>query len=289
MSTVGFLGLGSMGGGMARRLLDAGHDLIVWNRSPAAADDLVAAGARLAGHPAEALAADVSFSMLANDAAVESVFDDATIAGMTGRTHVMMASIGPALADRLDAAFTAAGATYVSAPVLGRPAVAAAGQLNIMAAGPVAAVDAVEPYLAAMGKRTWRLGEKPSIANAVKAAVNYNIIHALQAIGETVAMTERLGVDPALFTELLSSTIFGGVVYTTYGDLIARSDYENPGFHITLGRKDLALAQEVADATGVTPATMPALTEVFEIALAHEELKNYGWEAIAEVSRRDLG
>ena len=289
MSTVGFLGLGSMGGGMARRLLDAGHDLIVWNRSPAAADELVAAGARLAGHPAEALAADVSFSMLANDAAVESVFDEATIAGMTGRTHVMMASIGPALADRLDAAFTAAGATYVSAPVLGRPAVAAAGQLNIMAAGPVAAVDAVEPYLAAMGKRTWRLGEKPSIANAVKAAVNYNIIHALQAIGETVAMTERLGVDPALFTELLSSTIFGGVVYTTYGDLIARSDYENPGFHITLGRKDLALAQEVADATGVTPATMPALTEVFEIALAHEELKNYGWEAIAEVSRRDLG
>ena len=195
MSTVGFLGLGSMGGGMARRLLDAGHDLIVWNRSPAAAEDLVAAGARLAGHPAEALAADVSFSMLANDAAVESVFDEATIAGMTGRTHVMMASIGPALADRLDAAFTAAGATYVSAPVLGRPAVAAAGQLNIMAAGPVAAVDAVEPYLAAMGKRTWRLGEKPSIANAVKAAVNYNIIHALQAIGETVAMTERLGVD----------------------------------------------------------------------------------------------
>lgn len=288
MSTVGFLGLGSMGGGMARRLLDAGHDLIVWNRSAAAADELVAAGARLAGHPADALAADVSFSMLANDAAVESVFDEATIAGMTGRTHVMMASIGPALADRLDAAFTAAGATYVSAPVLGRPAVAAAGQLNIMAAGPTAAVDAVEPYLAAMGKRTWRLGEKPSIANAVKAAVNYNIIHALQAIGETVAMTERLGVDPALFTELLSSTIFGGVVYTTYGDLIARRDYENPGFHISLGRKDLALAQEVADATGVTPATMPALTEVFEIALADEELKNYGWEAIAEVSRRDL-
>ena len=288
MTTLGFLGLGSMGGAMAARLVDAGHSVTVWNRTPAAAEELVAAGALRAEHPGEALAADVSFSMLANDAAVASVFDDAAIAALAGRTHVMMASISPSLADRLSAAFAAAGATYVAAPVLGRPPVAAAGQLNIMVAGAPDAVDSVEPYLSAMGKRIWRLGDRPSVANSVKAAVNYNIIHALQAIGETVAMTERLGVDPELFTDLLSQTVFGGVVYTTYGDLIARSAYENPGFHITLGRKDLALAQEVADATGVRPATLPALTEVFERALADDELKNYGWEAIAEVSRRDL-
>src|SRR5690606_13387138 len=147
------------------------------------------------------------------------------------------------------------------------------------------ALDAVEQYFAVLGKRTWRLGDRPSVANSVKAAVNYNIIHALQAIGETVAMTERLGVDPLMFTELLSSTLFGGVVYTTYGDLIARGAYAILGFHIELGRKDLALAQEVADATEVRPATLSALIEVFERALADEELKNYGWEAIAEVSR----
>jgi 3-hydroxyisobutyrate dehydrogenase-like beta-hydroxyacid dehydrogenase len=288
VSTLGFLGLGAMGSGMAARLVDAGHSVTVWNRTPAAADELVAAGALRGEHPAEALAADVSFSMLANDAAVESLFDADTIASMAGRTHVMMASISPSLADRLSAAFAEAGATYVAAPVLGRPPVAAAGQLNVMVAGAPEAIDAVQPYLEAMGKRIWRLGDRPSVANSVKAAVNYNIIHALQAIGETVAMTERLGVDPVLFTDLLSNTVFGGVVYTTYGDLIARSAYENPGFHITLGRKDLALAQEVADATGVRPATLPALTEVFELALAHDELKNYGWEAIAEVSRRDL-
>ncbi len=288
MSTLGFLGLGSMGAGMARRLIDAGHSVTVWNRSPAAADELVAAGATRAEHPADALAADVSFSMLANDAAVQGVFTPAAIQSLAGRTHVMMASISPSLADELAAAFAEAGATYVAAPVLGRPPVAAAGQLNIMVAGAAEAIDSVEPYLEAMGKRIWRLGDRPSVANSVKASVNYNIIHALQAIGETVAMTERLGVDPELFTELLTSTVFGGVVYTGYGDLIARSAYENPGFHITLGRKDLALAQEVADATGVRPATLPALTAVFERALADEELKNYGWEAIAEVSRRDL-
>jgi len=118
--------------------------------------------------------------------------------------------------------------------------------------------------------------------------VNYNIIHAMQAMGESIAMTERLGVDAEQFAELLSSTLFGGVVYTGYGQMIAKGQYSPPGFHIALGRKDLALAEEVAAAGGVTPATMPALVEVFERALADPELRDYDWSAIAEVSRRDL-
>lgn len=288
MTTLGFLGLGSMGAGMARRLIDAGHTVHVWNRSPDAADELVAAGALRAGTPAEALAADVSFSMLANDAAVESVLDPATIAAASGRVHVLMASISPDLADRMAAAFAEAGAAYVAAPVLGRPAVAAAGQLNIMAAGPTETVDQVLPYLETMGKRVWRLGERPSVANAVKAAVNYNIIHAMQALGESIAMTERLGVEAEQFVELLTSTLFGGVVYSGYGAIIAKGEYFPPGFHVSLGRKDLGLAEEVADATGVHLATLGALISVFDRALADPELKDGDWSAIAEVSRRDL-
>ncbi len=289
-TTIGFLGLGSMGSGMARRLVDAGHDVVVWNRSPAAVDELEAAGARRAAPPAEALAPALSVSLLANDEAVQSVLDDAAIAelGRRGAPHVMMASISPDLADELARAFESAGAVYVAAPVLGRPPVAAAGQLNILAAGPADALDAVEPYFAELGKRTWRVSDRPSVANAVKAAVNYNIIHALQAIGESVAMTERQGVDPELFTELLSSTLFGGVVYSGYGGMIARGEYTPPGFHIGLGRKDLGLAREVADAGGVSPATMPALEAVFEAALADDDLKDADWSAIAEVTRRDL-
>jgi 3-hydroxyisobutyrate dehydrogenase-like beta-hydroxyacid dehydrogenase len=288
MTTLGFLGLGSMGSGMAGRLVDAGHTVRVWNRSRESVDELVAAGAERADNPADALAADVSFSMLANDEAVESVLTTEAIAAASGRTHVLMASISPSLAERMAARFADAGATYVAAPVLGRPSVAAAGQLNILAAGPPEAIDAVEPYLAAMGNRTWRLGERPSVANAVKAAVNYNIIHAMQALGESIAMTERQGVEPELFVELLTGTLFGGVVYTGYGELIAKGEYTPPGFHIALGRKDLVLAEEVAASTGVTPATMPALFEVFDRALADDELKDADWSAIAEVSRRDL-
>lgn len=288
MTTLGFLGLGSMGSGMARRLVDAGHDVLVWNRSSDAVDELVAAGARPADHPSDALSQEVSFSMLANDQAVEAVLDSECIAAAEGKTHVVMASISPSLADRMAERFASAGVAYVAAPVLGRPAVAEAGQLNILAAGPTHALDTVEQYFAVLGKQTWRLGERQSVANAVKAAVNYNIIHAMQAMGETIVMTERLGVAPELFAELLSSTLFGGVVYTGYGQMIAKGEYSPPGFHIALGRKDLALAEEVAAQGGVNPATLPALVSVFERALADPELRDWDWSAIAEVTRRDL-
>lgn len=288
MSTLGFLGLGSMGSGMAARLVDAGHEVVVWNRSDAAVAALVDRGARAASVPSEALAADVSFSMLANDEAVEAVFDDTALSALDGNTHVLMASISPSLAARLSQRVAAAGGHYVAAPVLGRPEVAAAGKLNILAAGDETDIDRVLPYLEVLGARVWRLGQRPEVANAVKAAVNYNIIHAMQAIGESVAMTEQWGVDPAQFTELLSSTLFGGVVHTGYGSMIARGAYSPPGFHIALGRKDLALAEEVAKVAGLEPATMPALIAVFERALADPELKDYDWSAIAEVSRRDL-
>ena len=224
--------------------------------------------------------------MLANDAAVEEVLSDAAIVASGSKTHVVMASISPALADRLSQRFEAAGAKYVAAPVLGRPEVAAAGQLQILAAGDPTSVSSVTPYLEVLGKRVWQLGTKPSVANAVKIAVNYNIIHAIQAMGESIAMSERVGVDPSTFVDLLSSTLFGGVVYTGYGSLIAKQQYSPPGFTVALGRKDLGLAEELARSTNLSLATLPALTFVFDAALAHPELRDCDWSAIAEITRQ---
>lgn len=288
MSTIGFLGLGSMGSAMASRLIDAGHEVRVWNRSPDAVAAAVSRGAVRVDAPEDALACAISFSMLANDEAMQAVMTQDRIAVLRGRIHVAMASISPDLAASLADQVTAAGGTYIAAPVLGRPSVAAEGELNILVAGSPDAVAEIQPYLDVMGKRVWILGERPAVANAVKAAVNYNIIHAMQAIGESVAMTERLGVPAETFTELLSSTLFGGVAYSGYGDIIAAQRYSPPGFHIALGRKDLDLAEQVARSVGVSPATLPALTAVFEAALAHDDLKDLDWSAIAEVSRRDV-
>jgi len=285
--TVGFLGLGNMGSGMARRLLGAGHPVRAWNRSPESVAALVADGA-VAATAEEALGCEVSFSMLANDEAAIAVLGGETARAAAGRIHVNMASISPGAADRVHERFSSVGAEYVSAPVLGRPNVAAAGKLNILAAGDNDVIAAVEPYLAVLGAKTWRLGDRPSMANVVKVAVNYNLIHALQAIGESVAMVERQGVEPNLFVELLTSSLFGGVAYTGYGNQIAQRNYTPPGFRMSLGRKDLQLAEEVAKAGQVDLATLPALIAVFERALADPELAESDWSAIAEITRRDL-
>ncbi|WP_417564102.1 NAD(P)-dependent oxidoreductase [Microbacterium sp.] len=286
MTTLGFLGLGAMGRAMAGRLLEAGHAVTVWNRSRGHADALVAAGASRAATPAEALGADISFSMLANDEAAEDVLSVLDTA--SGRIHVNCASLSPEAADRLAARFIAAGARYISAPVLGRPQVAEAGKLNILAAGAAADINAALPYLEVLGARVWRMGDRPSVANAVKVSVNYNIIHAIQALGESIAMVERNGVDPALFVELLTSSLFGGVAYSGYGTEIVSGTYVPAGFAMSLGYKDLTLAKKVADAAGVRAATMSALFDVFERALAESDLAEADWGAAAEVTRRDL-
>ncbi len=281
-----FLGLGTMGAEMARRLVDAGYPVRVWNRSPEAADELVAAGATRADSPVAALEADVSFSMLANDDAAESVLVDEALAGRPGRVHVNMASISPEAADRLTEVHARAGVAYVAATVLGRATVAAAGKLNIMAAGPAATVDDLEPYFSHLGVRTWRLGETPRMANVVKAAVNYNIIHAIQALGESITLVEGHGVDGSEFVDLLASSLFGGVVYSGYGAAIAERRYTPPGFSMELGRKDLTLAERAAAEVGVALPTAPVLHELFDEAMADDELSGYDWAGLTEVTRR---
>lgn len=288
MAEIGFLGLGTMGRAMAGRLLETGHDVVVWNRSEAPVAELVAAGARAAASPVEALAVPLSVSMLADDAAAEAVLSAENLGGGAGRLHVCMASVSPDASDRLAAVHAAAGVGYLAAPVLGRSTVAEAGQLNVLVAGPAEDIERARPCLEAMGKRVWELGTQPRTANVVKVAVNYTIIHALQAMGEGVALVETEGLDGSLFTDLLASTLFAGVVYQGYGDMIGRRRYTPPGFTMTLGSKDLGLAEEVARTAGLTLPTAPALRRVFDAALADDELGEADWSAIAEVTRRGL-
>jgi 3-hydroxyisobutyrate dehydrogenase-like beta-hydroxyacid dehydrogenase len=158
--------------------------------------------------------------------------------------------------------------------------------LNIMAAGPGGAVDALEPYFAVLGVRTWRMGERPRMANVVKAAVNYNIIHAIQALGESITLVEGHGIDGAEFVELLGSSLFDGIVYKGYGAAIAERRYTPPGFIMELGRKDLTLAERAAAEVGVELPTAPVLHELFDAAVADDELRGYDWAALAEVTRR---
>jgi 3-hydroxyisobutyrate dehydrogenase and related beta-hydroxyacid dehydrogenases len=285
MTELGFIGLGTMGSAIARRLMDAGHTVRVWNRSPAAMEPLVAAGAVAAESPIDALSTDVTFSMLADDAAVDAVFNAATLGAATGGLHVNMASVSPAMARRLSARHAAEGIGYVAAPVLGRKDLAAVGKLNILVGGITTEIDQVAPYLDAIGVRTWRMGNEPAQANLVKIAVNFNLIHAIEALGESIAIVENHGIDPHNFVDLLTQTLFAGVAYTGYGGIIANRRYQPPGFTLQLGLKDLGLAESAALEAGVTLPSAETLRSVFEQAISNQGADELDWAAIAEISR----
>lgn len=286
MSGVGFIGLGSMGSAIAGHLLDEGVDVTVWNRSSAAVDALVARGANRATTAQQALQLPVSFSMLANDEATLEVLAADVVATAPGATHICMASISPQAAGRLTSVFKSNQVEYVAAPVLGRPEVAAKGELNIITAGNRSVLDAVQPFFDIIGKRTWYVGDEPRRANVVKVAVNYNIIHALQAMGESIALVESQGVAGPDFAELLGNTLFEGVVHRVYGQFIAHRTYRPAGFSLELGLKDLKLVESSARESGIELPSLKLLESVFERALMTDELDGADWSAIAEVTRQ---
>jgi len=283
MARVGFLGLGSMGQAMARRLLEAGHDVVVWNRSAEPRAELSDSGATAVETPAEALAVDLSVSMLANDDAADSVLSADNLPS-DRIVHANMASVSPDMATSLSERFAKAGHGYVASPVLGRPHVAAEGGLNILAAGSTGDIERMKPLFDAMGQRTWPLGEHAPTANVVKIAVNYNIIHAIQALAESVAITTTAGVKPEDFVEVLTKTLFGGVVYSGYGALVAERSYTPTAFSLELGLKDLGLAESAAHSAGLTLPSSAVLRELFESALADPEIADKDWSALAEVT-----
>ena len=170
---IGFIGLGRMGAGMAANLVAAGHEVTVYNRSPAKVHALVARGARGADQIADTCRGEVVVTMLADDAAVEAVVfgDGGVLANLGDRAiHVSSSTISVALSERLAAAHGAAGQRFLAAPVFGRPEVAAAAKLFIVTAGPADAIAVCSPLFEAMGQKTFHFGDQAHIANLIKPA-----------------------------------------------------------------------------------------------------------------------
>ncbi|MDR7273694.1 NAD(P)-dependent oxidoreductase [Catenuloplanes atrovinosus] len=286
---VGFIGLGGMGRPMVANLVRAGHTVRVWNRSPEPVRAAVADGATEAGSVAEAWRADVVISMLADDASVRAVLlDEALLAGADATVHVNMATVSVALAREAADLHAAHGIGYVSAPVLGRIEVATAGKLNILASGPAALLERVEPLFAAMGQRTWPLGDGPEQAVITKIAANFMIASAIEATGEASALTEAYGVDSGTLIDLLTNSIFPGVVYSTYGAMVRDRRYEPANFRLPLGLKDVTLGLTAGFDARVPMPFAGVLRDQFLDAIAHGDA-DLDWGAVAEVSRRRAG
>jgi 3-hydroxyisobutyrate dehydrogenase-like beta-hydroxyacid dehydrogenase len=286
---IGFIGLGEMGAAMVANILKAGHRVRVWNRSPGRAEPLAAAGAQVVGSPAAAFAGDAVFSMLADDAALREVIDTRLLeAAPRGLIHVNMATISVTLAEELAHAHAELGLNYVAAPVMGRPDVAAAGKLAIIAAGPAEAIDRVQPVFDAIGQKTWRIGSLPQQANVMKLAANFMLASAVETLGEASALLTGHGVAIQDFLDLITNGPFPGPVYQGYGKLIAEQRYEPALFKARLGLKDVRLALAAAESVATPLPVASVVRDSLIEAIAHGD-GDKDFAVLGQVSARRAG
>jgi 3-hydroxyisobutyrate dehydrogenase-like beta-hydroxyacid dehydrogenase len=288
---VGFIGLGRMGAGMAGRLLEVGHDVTVYNRTPGKAQGLIDRGAHLAARAADACRGDAVITMLADDVAVEGVVfaEGGVLQSLEqGAVHLSMSTISVALSARLTAAHASAGHRFVAAPVFGRPDAAAAGKLFIVAAGAPDAVDASMPLFEAMGQKMIPIGDEPKAANLVKLSGNFLIASVIEALGEAMALVRKAGIDPQRYYDLLTSTLFTGPVFVNYGRLIATQKFQPAGFAAPLGEKDIRLALAAADALQV-PMPVASLLHDRLLTLIARGGEELDWSALGQLAANDAG
>jgi 3-hydroxyisobutyrate dehydrogenase-like beta-hydroxyacid dehydrogenase len=290
---IGFVGLGSMGAAIAANLIESGHEVHVFNRTPARAERLREAGARIAASPAEAArSADVVFTMVSDDAAHTAVtFGEAGIATTLkpGAVHVSMSTISVATAQDHATKYREAGLGFVSAPVFGRPDAAAARKLFIMAAGADEHLKIAVPLLETLGQSVGIVGSDPSQANLVKLIGNFMLSAIIETLGEACAVAGRAGIDPMHLVELLTSASFNAPPYKIYGPLIASQRFQPAGFALPLGQKDNRLMLEAAESLGV-PLPLASLVHDRFLRLRSEGLgAESDWSAVALCALSDAG
>jgi 3-hydroxyisobutyrate dehydrogenase-like beta-hydroxyacid dehydrogenase len=271
---VSFIGLGKMGQAMSDRILGGGNELTVFNRSAHKAADIVGRGAKLASSVADASrAGDVVITMLENDGALTEVIwgEGGLLKALPkGAIHLCMGTHSISSIKKLTQAHADAGQVLVSAPVLGRPPAAAAGQLGIIVAGPADAVAKCKPLFDVMGRRTFDAGLVPVGAAAAKIANNFVLAAAIEAMGEGFALAEKCGVAGASFLDILTDGLFGAPAYKIYGKIISEKGfYGDPGFTATTGLKDVNLALAAGEAVAVPLPTANVCRDRLLGAIAH--------------------
>lgn len=263
MATLAFCGLGQMGAPMARRLLEAGHDLVVWNRSEERVRPLVEAGAEAARSPAEAAAgAEAAITMLADPGAVREVVlgDHGLAEGLReGTVLIEMSTIGPEPVREI-AETLPEGVDMLDAPVLGSVPQAEEGTLEVFVGGPAALVERWGPVLEAMGTPR-HLGDLGAGA-AMKLVVNSTLGALMAALGEALALADALGVDESQALDVLEGSALG-VTTRSKRERITSGRYP-PNFRLALAAKDLELVRDAASRAGVD---LP----LAGVALAHNE------------------
>jgi 3-hydroxyisobutyrate dehydrogenase-like beta-hydroxyacid dehydrogenase len=289
---VGFIGLGRMGQAMAGRLLSAGYQVILFNRTPEKLEPLIAIGGQAAASIAGAAnSADLVVTMLSDDAALNAVARDrgGLIASLpAGGVHVAMGTHDVGTIRELAAAHSRAGQILLSAPVLGRPEAVTAGKLAVIVGGDPVTVAKYMPVFEALGRRVFSAGEDPGSAATMKLANNFLLASAIESLGEAFSLVEKSGVGADVFHDMITDGLFASPAYNTYARIIADKAWDTVGFTVLLALKDINLALAAGGAAGVPLPSANVCRDRLLGAVAHGDgLRD--WAAMAHEQARASG
>ena len=291
MATLGFVGLGVMGGGIAGRLLGAGHEVHGYNRTRDKAAPLVARGLILENTPREvAAAADVVFSMVTNVAALRAVAEgpDGILAGLgAGKVWVDMSTAAPAVSRELAEQVRAVGADMLDAPVSGSVSTLEEGRLSVMVGGPEATFERVRPFLLDIGPTVHRVGDNGQ-ALLMKIAINLSLCVQMVAFSEGILLAEKDGIPRETALEVMLASVIASPMIKYRGPFVLEMP-EEAWFDVNMMQKDMLLALEAGRQLDVpmptTAATNELLTAARGMGLAHHDFAIV-YEVLARMAGR---
>jgi 2-hydroxy-3-oxopropionate reductase len=266
---IGLIGLGLMGRPMGMNLLKAGHSLTVWNRTPARAQELVAAGAVLAKAPREvAASSDVLLSIVSDPPALESVLwgnegkNDGALGGLkAGSIYIDSSTVSPVLEKKISLACKERGVRFLDAPVTGGDWGAREGNLVFMIGGDAETLKEVEPVLGVMGKKWFHLGPNGA-GQTMKLAMNALLALQVGAMAEAIALVTKAGLSGEQLVEVMQASMVRSGLLDLKSPLMLKGDFK-PSFPLRLMHKDLGLALDLANQLGVALPATAAAREVY--------------------------
>ena len=263
-ATLGFVGLGAMGSRLARRLLEARHAVVGYNRTREKAKPLIEAGLRAVDSPRQvAEASDVVFSMVTDNAALRAVAlgSDGIVAGLRrDAVYVEMSTVSPAVVVEVAGAVTARGAAMLDAPVSGSTITVEQGQASIAVGGDTAALERVRPYLLAMGPGGITHVGPIGLAKTMKIATNLGLAVQMLAFSEAVLLAEKSGIRRETAVEALMKSVIASPMVKYRGPFVVGKMPTDAWFPVPMIQKDLQLALDQGHATGV-PLPTTAVTQ----------------------------
>eukprot|EP00963_Diacronema_lutheri_P008182 scaffold718_cov342-Pavlova_lutheri.AAC.38 len=270
LKSVGFLGLGIMGAPMASRLINAGYEVTVWNRSPEKCGPLAVVGAMVASTPREAASkSDVTFAMMADPVAAEAVAcgEEGVVHGMgPGKGYVDVSTVDVQTSTRIGDAIRATGAEFLEAPVSGSKGPAETGQLIFLTAGDEALYHRCAAAFDEMGKAKLFLGEVGQGAK-MKLVVNMIMGSMMAAFAEGLSLGDAAGLDPKAILDVVSLGAISSPMFTLKGPLMLEEKFD-PAFPLKHQQKDMRLAIALADELSQPMPVAASANELYKQARA---------------------